>query len=153
MRGNELASQASDQSQYHAPSLSSPAHSLPLELLQEIFTLTCKGSALLLDPHIQNSTQFRLSQVCRLWRQAALDLSSLWSNIRLQRDSSLPPYTTSVQAALSLMDLVLPRCKSLPIDLTISDWICFATRNKIPEQTPFDNRLRTLSITACSFSL
>ncbi|KAH7106479.1 hypothetical protein BKA62DRAFT_296918 [Auriculariales sp. MPI-PUGE-AT-0066] len=79
-----------------------PINRLPLELLERIF------ETLVLVPG-QAMVGVILSQVCKSWRQIALDYSGLWRNISITRPRTL--------RALSVL---LSRAKFQPTDLRLS---------------------------------
>ncbi|KAG8820448.1 hypothetical protein FRC18_011719, partial [Serendipita sp. 400] len=61
-----------------------PVRKLPLEVLAIIFTMAVKSIG-----HKPIKTSFSLSQVCRTWRQAAIEHPSLWTSIFINLQKSI----------------------------------------------------------------
>ncbi|KAJ7031121.1 hypothetical protein C8F04DRAFT_708161 [Mycena alexandri] len=77
-------------------SLTYPVLSLPFEITSEIFARclpdACTAENIPSSKHDQPPTAFILTQICRNWRQVALDTPRLWATFRVSLDdwSSIP---------------------------------------------------------------
>lgn len=85
-----------------------PISKLPPETLLRIFELLvekCSGDT---------ERWYHITHVCRLWRQLAIDTSTLWTRIPTSSDEHNPNWTR----------VVLQRSKSSPlsVDLVFTDW-------------------------------
>ncbi|KAK0231975.1 hypothetical protein EDD85DRAFT_792885 [Armillaria nabsnona] len=67
--------------QLEAVPLDPPIHSLPPEILSEIFLLTTGKLYSMFNPHL--SGPWRLARVCHRWRDTAAGLPALWSSFML----------------------------------------------------------------------
>ncbi|KZT57058.1 hypothetical protein CALCODRAFT_291952 [Calocera cornea HHB12733] len=125
------------------PLSSSPAQSLPIEILQQIFGILCDDRPLHLDRNILESSQVTVSHVCGRWRCAALDLSSIWSKINVVAGDGREDSVTGI-TALRLAETLVSCCKPAMIELR---W--WATHDKLLNQTHFDDRIRHLRLEGC----
>lgn len=87
----------------------SPVRRLPPELIAEIFQFTLKP----LNIPTATESPLLLCQICSRWRDIAISLSSLWSNIYLNL------YGHPATKVLPLLRLWLDRAKTSPIRMRI----------------------------------
>ena len=103
------------------PRILSRLRRLPPEILGEIF-LACKDEALG-EPHtiLRKQPPSVLSQVCRSWRQVAINLPRLWDTFRVNYATTFyPPEGGNHVLPLSRMiDIWAFRSKPLPINVAI----------------------------------
>ena len=101
----------------------SPLRRLPPEILGEIF-LKCKDEASG-EPYttLRKQPPSILSQICRSWRQVAINLPRLWDTLRVDYKPTttfLPPEPSNHPVPLSLaVDIWADRSKPLPINFAI----------------------------------
>ncbi|KAJ6466022.1 hypothetical protein C8R47DRAFT_1154166 [Mycena vitilis] len=88
----------------------SPVRRLPLELLWEIFALTLPDESGSIEPHLESTIPWRVSAVCRSWREAALSYGPLWSTVTV-------PFSRTQFAALKL-ETQLKRSRNGPLDIS-----------------------------------
>ncbi|KAL0564487.1 hypothetical protein V5O48_017559 [Marasmius crinis-equi] len=105
-------------------SIMRPVHTLPIEILARIFSVASKQSAVPYDSVglvtgppsslIPSRPPWILSQVCRSWRQLALDTSSLWSFVSF---NFLAGRTSVLHAQCHRLQLQLRRAANRPLDI------------------------------------
>ncbi|KAJ6501973.1 hypothetical protein C8R45DRAFT_1209626 [Mycena sanguinolenta] len=95
--------------------LIAPVHTLPLELLPEIFEGTIRA-----ESHVGDA--LRISQVCSGWRQVAHSIPRLWTgdmriNLRKSRDEEEQSYVDGLKTWLSRSGPL-----TIPITLEVNDY-------------------------------
>ncbi|RDB18307.1 hypothetical protein Hypma_000496 [Hypsizygus marmoreus] len=94
--------------------LLAPHRTLPVDLLEEIFVRCSPQNAII--PYQTPQTPWTLIQVCSKWRQVALALPTLWSNIKMQyypRES----LSACLRNGIRLMGMLFSRSANLPVSL------------------------------------
>ncbi|KAI3621426.1 hypothetical protein WG66_006446 [Moniliophthora roreri] len=95
-------------------SLLSPIHRVPPEILRHIFTFCCTRNWLQLSP-TSASPVLAISSTCSRWRENALSMPTLWSQICIRFEEWKEDY----HALTSLTHLFLGRSKSSPLSLIL----------------------------------
>ncbi|KAM5542263.1 hypothetical protein V8D89_004136, partial [Ganoderma adspersum] len=112
-----------------------PVHTLPTELLGEIFTVVIarcnKTTDLTYNIHsgLVNTTDIHpplaLSQTCHRWRDIALDMPELWMALS---NTVVGPQNRSTQVNRHLFVLLLARAKQLPLSVFLTTDTCAANK-------------------------
>ncbi|KAF8320379.1 hypothetical protein DL93DRAFT_1836865 [Clavulina sp. PMI_390] len=141
---------------HHA--LLSPTHSLPIELLQRVFSMVVGEAG-------RSDVVLPLTHVCSSWRLAALGSGHLWENIDLLKASSLSelaarsaPHPFSLELRLPLtwgLQQAPPNSQMIQFKLSDSSRLkhlslsdaSILSRLKFPNKSPFPN-LESLSLEA-----
>jgi len=112
-----------------------PVKFIPSEILEAIFKLLAHGGW---DSY-ELPYSIRLSHVNRRWRKIAINLSSLWSVIRI-----------SPKRSIDLISLYLERCGEYPLDVTFEPEKSGDFEEMVKVVVPHLAHLRCLSVKACS---
>ncbi|KAJ7837712.1 Spo11/DNA topoisomerase VI subunit A [Mycena leptocephala] len=119
--------------------LIAPIHTLPVELLAEIFLLTIRDDMML---HIKDA--FRIAHVCSDWRRVANSTPRLWTgpiDVDLRSDDLEEVYADGLNAWLA-RSAPLP----IPISLQYTDWSKNTSSCITKEVLRIASRLRSVGI-------
>ncbi|KAF7303526.1 hypothetical protein MIND_00581800 [Mycena indigotica] len=94
--------------QHDLSSVVYPVNSLPAEILGRMFEVAMDS----VPPHEINRTRFRITAVCRLWRDIAIAHPHVWTRI-------YPPRRTLNSSSDSLFDDSLQHARGLPLEFSL----------------------------------
>ncbi|KAF8335570.1 hypothetical protein F5887DRAFT_921095 [Amanita rubescens] len=97
-------------------SIDDPFRHLPNELLGRVFVLCCDSPLRVLNSQLEVPHQQIISQVCSRWRQVALSIGALWSNVHVEKfDANDPSYPRSLRVYQMWVD----RAGDYPLTVSI----------------------------------
>ncbi|KAK7053562.1 hypothetical protein R3P38DRAFT_1461157 [Favolaschia claudopus] len=94
---------------------STPVHDLPPEIISDIFIL-CLPAHGRVKPSPETAPLL-LAQICRRWREIALETCQLWCSIYLEFPWESDRWDTYSQTALCLLQTCIQRAKGYPLSL------------------------------------
>ncbi|KAK7052285.1 F-box domain-containing protein [Favolaschia claudopus] len=118
-------------------SLTSQLLSLPPEITAEIF-LHCLPSGTCVEPSL-SAAPLLLTQICRQWRQIALDTPGLWSSLQITNEENQ-------EISIELVSLWLSRSGTLPLDINFHWWDESRAGSAIVAGISFASRWRDIEL-------